>query len=180
MKNRYLGKTGEDNSIVEFKLADFGKGANEYFEDIGLIMTNGVISVTAPSQVGKIEKIRLLQRAGGFPVYDFISMRFWLFNKPTTTQVLREMQSFTSSDMDGLIGFTDFKGINYSPVPDRTWRIGGAYDSLGDNTMTLENIVDIPFVIDETQKIYIYGENIGDARTYSDNTLFAYLYFKMD
>lgn len=180
MKNRYLGKTGEDRTVVEFKLADFGKGANEYFEEIGLIMTNGVISVTAPTQFGKIEKIRLLQRAGTFMQYAYISMRFWLFNKPTTTQVLREMQNFTSSDMDGLIGFTDFKGTNYSPVPDQTWVRGGNYDSLGDNTMTLENIVDIPFVLDETQKIYIACENIGDPRTYSNNTLFAYLYFKMD
>jgi hypothetical protein len=180
MNNRYLGMTGEDNSIVEFKLADFGKGANEYFEEIGLIMTNGEISVTAPTQVGKIVKIRLLQRAGIYPVYNWISMRFWLFNKPTSTQVLRQMQNFTSTDMDGLIGFTDFKGVNYTPYPDTTWEIGGDYDSLGDNTMTLENIVDIPFVLDETQKIYIVGENIGDPRTYSDNTIFAYLYFKMD
>jgi hypothetical protein len=180
MLNRYLGTTGEDNSIVEFKLADFGKGANEFFEEIGLIMTNGVISVTAPTQVGKIEKIRLLQRAGIYPAYNWISMRFWLFNKPTSTQVLREMQNFTSTDMDGLIGFTDFIGANYIPYSDSNWVVGGAYDSEGDNTMTNENIVDIPFVLDETQKIYIVAENRGDPRTYSDNTIFAYLYFKMD
>lgn len=179
MKNRYLGKTGEDKSILSVKLADFGKGANEYFEEIGLIMTNGVISVTAPTKIGKIEKVKLLQRSGIYPTYEY-SIRVWFFNKPTTTQVLRQMQNFTSSDMDGLIGFTEFRSANYPTGLEQVWRVGATYSGQPDNTALIENLVDIPFILDETQKIYIIGENIGDPITYSDTTTYVYLHLKLD
>lgn len=179
MKNRYLGKTGENQQIQETKLADFGKGANEYFEDIGLIMTNGVISVTAPTQVGKIEKVRLQQKSGIYPTYEY-SIRVWFFNKPTSTQVLREMQNFTSSDMDGLIGFTEFRTLNYPTGPEKSWLKGETYSGQPDNTAFVENIVDLPFILDENQKIYIVGENIGNAITYSDTTTYIELHLKTD
>ncbi len=175
MKDRYLGKTGEDNAIVEYNFAEFGKAGNEYFEDIGLIMTNGTITVSVPFQVGKIHKVRLKQETI-VGVYEY-SVRVWFFNKPITTQVRKEMQDLSTTDMDGLIGFTEFRTANYPSGPEQNWiksQEGVSFSSY------IENIVNMPYVLDENQKIYVIGENIGDPRTYSDTTTIGYLHLKRD
>lgn len=175
MTKRYLGKTGEDETIIEFKFGDFGKAGNEYFEEFGLILTYGSIPVSVPFQVGKIENIRLQNDSVTGP-YEY-SVRVWFFNKPITSQVRAEIQDLTSSDMDGLIGFTEFRCLDYISTPQDAWINGGIGGSV---TSHIQKTVNMPYVLDENMKIYVIGEYIGIGRTFFDQTTTGYLHLKRD
>lgn len=177
MLKRYIGKIGEDRTVVEFQMNHYGPEENERFEDPGTIMSTGSIEVPMPFQKGTIERIIYRQYSlFGLPgAYDF---RTWLFQDTITSAVRGSAKAFTSSEMDSVVGYIDTSTGDSPVTPVDLWVFGERsvpYDNM------LQKTVDIPFVItSENPTFNVVQEYIGDGITLYDTYIYCYLIIKRD
>ena len=178
MLNRYLGQIGQDRTVVEFLLNHYGPTSNEYFEEVGLIMTSGAVKVPMPFQSGVIERVIYRQTSmfSGFTN----SFRLWMFQDAITSAVRGNQKAFTSAEMDSVVGtITHYADAdNPLPLPTDQWVFGFynvPYESI------LQKVVNIPFVINsENPTLNIVQEYIGTGVTLYDRYIYCYLIIKRD
>ena len=177
MKNRYLGKTGEDKTVVEFQMNHYGPVGNERFDDPGIIMSTGAISVPMPFQKGTIERI-IYRQYSLFTLASAYDFRTWFFQDTITSAVRGSSKAFTSSEMDSVVGYIDTStGDSLATITDK-WVLG---ESTVPYANMLQKTVDIPFVItSENPTFNVVQEYIGDGITLYDTYIYCYLIIKRD